>query len=703
MRFSCEDKLADEFGSNEIFQTFGFDLEAKILEEFETPSIFQYRYTEPSPQAVTFCKNLYVQDKNDFSVTNATLSLKKEKIKLTHQAQNVLAFASSPRQFREDEVLTSHRVFVLKGPSGIGKSTFIKFLLFYVYPSSEELKAQFLPVYINARTNESNIRNQQSSQIKQFLFSQIKKFFFIHMAKVCLNTPNDERFANWVLEENCQSEQLGRLASISAKRDAIIRRCFELVEEAPDILFKDLLAFYNEHVKPVVIVLDGLDHFTLGDYRETFSAINELKGENLRVLIVVRDSTYSKLDSARIQIIDTKRTYGISHAKLCEVMEKRIINSRKLVSARNPKKDLTITAETKSAVETLFSLILSKRILDFLIRTSNSNLKTIGIKLEWILKSTYLKLNAFSLLKQDLNRTLTGKMTCHLPHSAIYSAVITNRYVGYYEDEQNTKTGIVNLFQNGKCSINPYNHFIRLNLLAYAYYSMGPNENGWFTWKDLNEDILFVYKDVLPAGIGEKALVNGSAQALLTLIRSHLIHSPEALIYDCYTDIIENPKHFFKISDSGEFYLTSVIPLAEYVFFMKDCIDWPDSTHARLIDDHCVSGSCKLGELDRLRSAFLAIRELMKEEMQILASLSLSNPDKASSPFTVYEERFSAKVLAPMSNNYLFLEWICQKIEKYLAVKRPHLLKDSRIIPIRKEIEKMRREHSARFHRSILN
>lgn len=121
------------------------------------------------------------------------------------------------------------------------------------------------------------------------------------------------------------------------------------------------------------------------------------------------------------------------------------------------------------------------------------------------------------------------------------------------------------------------------------------------------------------------------------------------------------------ISPAGKYYLKTLIHRVDYLYFMKDDIDWPHPIEK--IDFACAKTKFSNGKVKRYRDTLKALKLLLTHEIKMVDSIIHQNEADRSQTnlLTIYKMKFSPYAVDHEARTIFFSKWMYRSFLKYIA------------------------------------
>ena len=642
-----------QYGSTELARQLQRPLES-LFAELHEPADARNRYEVPSPEADSFRRDFYVQDR-----THDTIDIPSEGLTLSYDEARIYAYCTSPREY-------CRRCVVLKGHAGTGKSTLLRTFLFAIYPSSETLKRQFLPVYITAFSHK-DVFGSTADALYEFILGRVHALAWPVIHDTLTAPAQRSHFIDWLLR-NSPDGRIRQAATDRVDADPTWDVIHAALTER-DAVRREATRYYSNYVKPICVFLDDVDGFDESVYDKVFGVVDRLYDEGFRSVVTVRTSTFQKFNNRMHQYLEDAYEVLPNTEKIREVFARRLNKTKAQLLLESPS-GVKVRTTVARFGQSLCDLLAEDACEEFIVGTSNANLKAMFGKVRWIVNSRYLDPGLMAAAELEsamgLRRTAKKRMVWR-----VYSAVLANRYLSYAPDDENLKLGLVNLYTSGDGLRAPWRYFFRWHVISLAAWYARRGEPADFRLDECLDDLESVY---CPLGITSKELQPALQHAIYTFVKAHLLYSMKCRLYDEPGLVpLRDSDDRFSISRSGEYYLRTMITLLEYHYFMIGAIDWADEDIVWLEHHDVKQAHPDLGETRRVRTTIRTMLRLLEREAECIEALKGVAAGTAGSrkPLLLYRERMSPLVSRPGSGDMFFSGRALLALRQYLKGVRP--------------------------------
>ena len=385
--------------------------------------------------------------------------------------------------------------------------------------------------------------------------------------------------------------------------------------------------------------------------------------EGFRVLIALRWSSFQALRGI-IRDYEPRQSPRIrwSLDQMRDLLRRRLTHaSKKVVLEKSgiPAKTFTDYGKT---IDSFVDLLRHRHTEEFLIKTSNYNLHTLMEKVARMPTSEYFD---DRYIFKELEKVKIGNPDHGVPLWVAFDLILGIEDGGFKSRDDVARSGLINCFCTLDEKHEPYTFFARLHLLCRL--QKNADENNTFSVRELAQEYRLIFQNNL-------SFTRVFFRSLFRLVQGQLI-----LTRSCrrYWDILEIQEHIeddhVYISEVGLYYLEWLTNRIDYLYYIKDDIDWPENDDL----DGMVAASVGLERAEKHRQSYIALCKLMDLEFQMLKELlgQLKKPGDSKIAKT-YVDRFSAKTLSGPNGEILFTKKMAREFEKYLTWSFPNYRTD---------------------------
>jgi hypothetical protein len=598
---------------------------------------------------------------------------------LSSYEQKLIDFCRNPK--------SETRTCVVHGHTGVGKTSLLRRLFYYLYPKCPSLKSSFYPIYIRMTQNLLETNPDPDK-----VYAEIVKIVCESCYRIIKKELETDR--QRILEDlNIKSGFWGRFsdADIEAALQSSVEDWLNSRFGEPNLrnaFVLDLLALLiRQGRQRVILVVDDVDRFSADAHNCMFLALDSLTSRGIASIVCMRTSTFQNTSAELLEYRDQQIVIQLNPDLIRQILQRRVDLLRDSVRL-HPETPFRIRDyEEVSGVDVVNSfcdLLSRQACMNSLISLSNTDLKSVFLKLDLMCKS-----EAFSdtfIVHQLLERHVLGTREPPTSKIWVFYHLLLGNYAGTYRrDPQARKAGLINVFDSSEPSENPWRHFIRINLMLYLFkiWRLTRDEDQYVDVSEVQEK----FKRTFGTTVGMSLLVD----AMWALIESELV-----FMQSCrrYTDKAKVIQHVFsdsvRLSDAGRFYLENLLHKVEYLYFIKDDIDWSDETQL----GHLTPASRDYFRPAKFVSVLQALRFLADEEYRCLARLKAhwSGSEEYEDALGRYRDQFSPHGLAD-SNTISICEVILGSYTKFIRQRLGTSYPGSDADQLIRQIETLRGEN----------
>jgi len=620
----------------------------RIIEEIRynpPPPIENVPPDKIEPVLAEFFEKYYVPLGSEFIVQT---DREPPTITISNYEKRILDYCKDPR--------SETRICVFHGHTGVGKSTLLHRIIYYIYPQCPSLRKEFYPIYIRMSPDLiskepdeafhliANIVCQNTYKVIKgelqrdpvSILSRINengKFSYGKLSKSSIQEATDD-FEKW-------------FATFAITRNSRIDFLLDILE----------ILIQEKKIKPIVFV-DDVDTYDSIVHACTFLALDMLTPYGIWAVATMRTSTFESHSARFLQWHDKCIELSLSPDLIYSILKRRI-DATDITFKLHPDLAYRISKfeEVKGGdvVDAFNRLISGPQCISTLISLSNTNIKSIFLKLDLMAKS-----EAFSdtfIVHQLLEREVVEShkelsKTWVFYHLLFGNAAGTNKM-----DPEALKAGIINVFDSSIISNNPWCHFIRLCILMHLYkkWRLSRNIEAFTSCSEIIENIKLAF--------GTSLRTSFFIDALSILVQSELVFTQSCLRYSPDTLNVEILSDSLRISTAGRFYIENIIKKVEYLYFMKDDIEWDLSEFP---EDMTPAGRDYRRKV-KFTSVLEALILLLQKENSALASLKASwiCKEEYHDALSRYRDQFSPYGL-PETSGVLFCGLLINSYSSYM-------------------------------------
>lgn len=596
-----------------------------------------YSSDEPVGAAVHFFENYYVRLDSAGSLQQFGL---KSSIPISSSEADVLDFLLDK---------SAHYVpCIVLGREGVGKSTLLKYLSFYLWFKCPELRDLFLPVYLP-------ISDFEHSLSRDDIFRELNKMIYERVFSTCYRYLNEryESILPWI---NLHSGTVFRgkftdKVIKSIKQEGMDEYFRELSPQDSRQLIMDTLTHFSRHRTRIVLIVDDVDRHSYDIHRSCLNFLDKKIEQGFAVITAMRTGTYNEIDSVIFENTDrTTREVRYSIETVKNVLRARIAEAHKrLKLVSRPR----IDASTQQLVEAFVNLLSNDNSIDVLSSLSNLSLDILFRKFRLILNSSYFD---DSILTHELLHLAAERQERGAPVWVVYSLLFGNHAGTFKTVDEAVHCGIMNVFSSKHCYDHLLRHLIRLHLLS-AFYSYDDNTDRYISVKPIYRNYCDIFGD-------EANLTEAFIRSMYRLVNGRLLYSEKCSPYHRIDTVREEIfDDMLTLSPAGRFYLMNLIHKVDYLYFMKDDINWlkiPPFSHATV-------GKSRT---EKFCDTLCALRILMTHEYELLEKINevnSRNSTREKNLVRLYTNRFSPLHVNREIGTVVFTKWMYGSFRNYIT------------------------------------
>ncbi len=540
--------------------------------------------------------------------------------------------------------------FVFVDHAGRGKSTILKYICYYLCRKEKNIDEIIRPIYISLREHEIKIQEiKTANELHLFIDKLIKESIY----KLVVDYLKEDHHAILLwLNTTYQSDLQARYpAGIIDKIDDIETHLSELAEKNKGdlvTLIVGTMCHYSINRRSILLILDDADNFDIDTQRALLQYASHIIPWGVKVLVSIRNSTWRSMEADR-RDYEVRRSTPIhwSLDQLKSLLIKRLSNANK-IQVRS--KTLRTEASPSKIVNSFIALLENNQTSDFLIRTSNYNLHSLMRKL--LLMPSSWHFNDRYLLREQLIDKVTLSETPGIPLWSTFNLVLGCHRGTYKGGDDMVRNGLLNCFCTRDDKHAYYTFFVRMHIISRL--RKNDTEITAVPIREMYDE----YKAVFSSNLGFTKVFN---RTLFRLIQGGLVHSNSCRRYQSLSEVEEhiNDDSVF-ISDSGIYYTDWLFSRVDYLYFMKDDIDWREECDISGLN-HVKIGE---GPFNKHKNTLKALYKLMKLELRMLTKIS--EEMKGASIASSYITLFSAESLSKGKKEILFTKVMRDEFKLYL-------------------------------------
>lgn len=538
--------------------------------------------------------------------------------------------------------------------AGRGKSTILKYINYYLYRHEESLRKRIVPLYISLRDHEATISDlKNSNELHLFIKKIIKEAAYPIVLKYLKSDHINP--LEWAYNKFPSSLQglysPAKVNNIKDIEDYLAEVAEKKYENLIDLIVGSL-CYFSQFETPVVLFLDDADNFDIDIQRALLRYSGELLPLGLRVLVSLRFSSWQAIEAERRDYeprTSTRIDWSLEQIK--SLLKARLKNARQIRLQTKIHDYIDIDMSQEDIINSFVDLLENDHSVEFLVKTSNFNLHSLIRKLS-IMPSSWHFNDSF-LLREQLIESSTRSKKHGIALWNVYNLVLGSHRGSFKREVSMTKAGILNCFCTGDDKHGSYTFFIRLHILSRLKNNTSEKDSIKL------EDLYVEYREVFSSYLGLTKVFNRSIHRL---IQAGLILSKSCRPYPDISGVsehIQDDQVF--ISDAGCYYLDNLYKKLEYLYFMKDDIDWPDKC------DLSAMSYVTVGETatNKYKKTLLALKKLMLLEFDMLNEMRHRLNDLGDGQIARrYVSLFSPNKLSSDKRQILFTKIM---LENYLS------------------------------------
>jgi len=594
-------------------------------------------------------------------------------IKLSSYEEQLINFCVNPR--------AETKICVLHGHTGVGKSTLLRRIIYYIYPKCPELRRRFIPIYLRftpnlESENPDTLFLSLQREIIESIYPNIRDVIRVDIQRI-------------LLKLNLQGKFFGRFPKsvidnvMDLDGEEWINSFFINSDLKNQFLMEVLKHLILEKKIHVVLILDDVDRYSRSVQNCTFWALDTLFLYGLAFIVSMRTSTYSNTSVQLLEYRDHEVELLFTQELIEQVLNRRLelleqsIHLTPDISYRiNEYKEV----KGQDVVECFCRLLSRSASMKALVNLSNTNLKSVFQKLALMSKS-----DAFSdefIVQQLLERDVVNSRKSSKNRIWIFYHMLLGNHGGTFMSKpETTKASLINLFDSSILSNNKWRHFIRLHILifVYGFWKKNKDDNRYVKVADVQEAFKSTFGTLIELSLildTLNALIE--SELLFTESCRRYFDNPQLLIENIFSDSIQ-------ISYAGIFYLENFIHKVEYLYFIKDDIDWSNEIHRKKL---------KLAHRDynrptKFESLLTALKIIHTFEYECLAELNAywTGSEDGNRAFRCYRDLFSPYTHT-YNNEITICDTICYSYETFIKQKMGRAYEHSKVKELIDEIKK---------------
>lgn len=636
------------------------DVVSAESKQFLIKAIEAFKYNPPAPLSVTpdeeslgemseFFEKYYVPLDSGGVLPTDCASVSKD---VSSYEQSIIDFCISPHP--------TSRICIFHGHTGVGKTTLLLRVFYYLYPRCPSLRTAFIPVYLP-------ISPDLSRSTSDILYKKIMRLICSHAYKNVLRPEIKNHLPKILSELNEKGRFYGRfpekdLSHLAADGEAWMNHSFPTDEGKDEFAWEVLRLMIRQRRTRIILVVDDVDQYSPSVHMRIFLTLVNLNHDGILSIVGMRTSTYENAAAKSLAHRDKIVELKLSPPLIEQILRRRVEVLRDSISLspdivlRIPKYEQVSSSDV---IGSLTSLISKSPCQKALISLSNTNLKSVFLKLELMVRSEAFS-DAF-IVHQLLERDVVREEELRSSKIWVFYHLLLGNYAGTYQKSPEAhKAGLVNIFDSSELSQNPWKHFMRLNILMHSYkmWRMTRNDETFVPIGELFDK----FKHAFGTCVEDSIFLD----ALWTLIESELVfmrscrkYSKESFERDIFDDSI-------RVSTAGRFYLDNLLHKVEYLFFIKDDIDW----RVEIGPLDLKPARRDYGRQVKFTEVLKAVRILMEEEFRCLANLRAYwiSTENGNDGLARYRDHFSPYGI-PEVTGMSFCEALLRSYKRFMKAR----------------------------------
>ncbi len=598
---------------------------------------------------------------------------------LSEAEAKIIEFCQNPK--------SETRLCVFHGHTGVGKSTLIRRVVFYLYPRSQSLRQKFLPIYM--RLDKDSATDDPDTLLGIFYRMLYESTYgaVLDLIKASrqeiLRTLNRNSLFGF---HSRFSESTVEKAMQAADFEEWVNTCMPEMDERRRF-YLDALCLLNAQTKlRTIAMIDDVDRYSSKIHACVFFALDRLANLGLASIVCMRTSTYESQAAAILEKRDKRIELRLNSDLIQAIFDRRIENAASKIglnpdiSFRIPQYD---SVDARDVIYSFCRLINHRSCMKALINLSNTNIKSLFLKLERMVKS-----EAFSdrfIVHQLLERDALGEEGSSSNKIWIFYHLLLGNYAGTFQRNfESLKAGLLNLFDSSEATGFPWSHFVRLQLLMCLYkrWRLTRDENIFVKISEIHRHFQRTFGSLVGDGL--------FLDALHTLIQSELIFMESCTRYKYDQVVSDALSDSARISPAGTFYIENFVHKVEYLYFIKDDIIW---NGAKIPDGLSAAGRDYQRKV-KFNEVLRAIEELLHYEYNALGRLInyWADKDERQEALERYRDVFSPYGL-PVGFDVTFCAPLVHSYEQFIKRRLGDKYKGSETDLIIQRIHKWRLEN----------
>ena len=502
----------------------------------------------------------------------------------------------------------------LIGPKGAGKSVLLKTFSLFLFSNNDWLQENVIPILITVDLYKSLIKKQISDTKKiNFFHHKILQEPIVKVVKVFTKLENDE-FWEFLKASgyNTLSQLEEDIIQVERKKDKARRKIFKERKKARkirDFYFSALKYIKEVKQRTPLIILDNVDTLDIETIALYMDEVLRIAIQyNLKIIISFRNETYQKfranynpnMEAYRgyilaipLKFVETKNYIDNNARNVIDMMELKK-PSAAIISPRNVAVSKVTYANAARVFESMHKTMLDDERVNFLKALSGNNLRKLNTLINTYVRSGFVDEKKFmTTYLKDIPESELRNIS---PLWVLLSSLITsNHKTRFSQDAHSTSdSDILNVYCNGKISVNSPGNYILLRILLLRFLSRQHENINITVLKDKCREVL---------QIDEPSFT----RAIVRMFQVEAIVSPDLYVLEEEKDVDKIKE--IRITDIGMYYLYTLRTYYEYIVYMKDDVDLGENTE-NILD--CIECSNLIARLEQVYKflKYLKLKEL---------------------------------------------------------------------------------------------
>ncbi|MBZ0115278.1 MAG: hypothetical protein K8J08_22680 [Thermoanaerobaculia bacterium] len=614
-------------------QTLLADLFSDGIRDVQPPPTIDFDAEQPHPTIKDFFEKYYSRN------TQMGLTHPAVQEKMTRSEQHLVRYLASAH---------SPDLYILRDHGGKGKSTLLKYVVFYLHPTEAGLRRNMVPIYISTQQHTELHNLTDRKELLRFLDQRIKTLAFpltdAYLQGNCRAVLSWANKRHSALQGRFSTAKLSKLERALGGFETYLSDLADQDGETFREIHLATLAYYSQNERQVILVIDDADRDGFPIQRTLLEYLFGQLRLGFKCVFSIRNSTYQTIE-AQIRDRDTILSPGINNtpSKLKGILLKRLTTV-----AEEIRLEARFRAEAmpSQVVEAVIDMISAPTVGDLFVKTSNENLHTLFRKLQLVPRSYYFSDDY--ILREILASAIKNQnpATAHGAKLWVALSLLLGNYKGsFMSDDDMAHAGLVNIFCVQNLNHYPHTYFIRLHILASLIDRTTEARTRQAKRLQADYDSVFGF---------DMALDSSLKRSIFRLTQSKLIFTKTFTRYqeEDQIDFLINNDSLF-LAPAGEFYLRTLFSKVDYLYFLKDDIDWPEASWTDLKFRWVVPGSSRDVKFEE---SLKALVHLMHIEYSMLEQIVSNAIGPVGDKTRLYDAMFSARRLGAASG--LFTDFL---------------------------------------------